>query len=538
MRRRVVALTAGALALASACATSTGSMANQRFGASPSAERPPSAAERDSLVAQAIADREGPRVDVRAEITQVSSSRRVRAAFNVEDDSYVLIGQVDASGEVRVVFPTDPKDDGFVRGGKSYETSEFFAGFTDQYRYRFDYTQYTRGYTPDSYDNGVGYVFIVASWRPMHFDKFSDGNEWDSFELADMQSLRDPRPAIYELASLLAGENREAYTVKFAKYYNTQNYAPYGNGRSALGYSMCSGFGYGFPVGFNGLGFGSPFSSTYYDSRYTYGENFTYRGQQYLYSAAGDCYYSQPLYYGNPYVIASAVPPVVPTKPHLSAGDSHRTPGDPRQPIGKIGPIVAKDVNPATQVHHYSPMDRQRGLLSDEDGTAKPGDRSRMQPTDRGATRPTIQQMVERHAREYGNGDNSGRSAFRGQPADANNRGWASRGSTNEPKAYNPPREPAYRGNANGVSSGYSGGNTGGGNISRGASDASRSPSGGYSGGGVSRSSGASSSGSTGGGVSPSSSSSSSGASSGAGSSNSAGTSSGGGGSPVKPPTK
>src|ERR1043166_5675745 len=146
MRRPVVALSVGVLALTGACATSTGTTTPADFGA-PTAERPrqPTPAEqRDSIIAQSIADREGPRVDVRAEVTQLASSRQVRAHFRVEDDSYVLIGQVDGSGTVRIVFPTDPHDDGFVKGGKSYQTPDFFAGFPDEYRYRFNYARYTR----------------------------------------------------------------------------------------------------------------------------------------------------------------------------------------------------------------------------------------------------------------------------------------------------------------------------------------------------------------------------------------------------------
>ena len=49
-------------------------------------------------------------------------------------------------------------------------------------------------------------MFVIASWRPMHFERFQTGNIWDSFELTDDSYMRDPRPAIYELATLLAGE--------------------------------------------------------------------------------------------------------------------------------------------------------------------------------------------------------------------------------------------------------------------------------------------------------------------------------------------
>ena len=38
----------------------------------------------------------------------------------------------------------EPSDDGFLRGRQSYQTADFFAGFTDQYRYRAATSPYGR----------------------------------------------------------------------------------------------------------------------------------------------------------------------------------------------------------------------------------------------------------------------------------------------------------------------------------------------------------------------------------------------------------
>src|SRR3954453_20428053 len=73
MQKRVVGSAIGALALASACATSTGSGTGLRLDESPTPKPLTAAAARvalDSMYAQSIADREGPRVDIRAQITQ------------------------------------------------------------------------------------------------------------------------------------------------------------------------------------------------------------------------------------------------------------------------------------------------------------------------------------------------------------------------------------------------------------------------------------------------------------------------------------
>src|SRR3954464_11408871 len=134
MRTRVVGLSIGALALAAGCATSTATQRNSPLEITSGAPRAKARAAStgamfDSVYAQSIADREGPRVSIRAQISQLTGSRRVRALFNVDDDAYILTGRVDPAGLLPIFFPADPSDDGFVQGGgRSYETAEFFGG--------------------------------------------------------------------------------------------------------------------------------------------------------------------------------------------------------------------------------------------------------------------------------------------------------------------------------------------------------------------------------------------------------------------------
>src|SRR5262249_48313860 len=253
------------------------------------------------------------RVSIRAEFSNASGSRRVRGMFNLQDDAYVLLGHIDADGVLRIVFPTEPGDEGFVKGGRSYQTNEFYAGFVGQYQYR---AQTMRGAalsrSYDSYDGGFGYLFVIASWRPMRFEQFQTDGQWDSFEMTDEEYLNDPRPAIYELASLLVGTNREAYTVKFARYSNSRSL--YGNDTYYAGNSLnlCSGYqSFGFD------GFPSLYLSSLLDSRMAFGYgagyagySFTYRGSRYTYDSFRDCYRRSSLgglvYFTPPYRIANA----------------------------------------------------------------------------------------------------------------------------------------------------------------------------------------------------------------------------------------
>jgi hypothetical protein len=390
-RRWVVGLPTGLLLLVGACSSAPGSAPIQ-LASTPSTSPNPrvTAAQLDSVYAQAVAEREGPRVSVSAQFANASmtASRRIRASVHLDDDAYVLVGQISPDGILRVVFPEDPSDDGFLRGNHSYQTAEFFAGFEDQYRFRAATSPYGR-YGPgsrNSYDNGFGYLFVIASWRPLRFDKFSTGGEWDSFELVDHDYIHDPSPAVYEFAALLAGPIREAYTVKFANYTTTQYAYNDSFGRSAYGFGYCSGYA---PLGFAT----TPFNSfSLFNSMLAYGQSFYYRGQYYAYNPFGDCYMTTTPWqryggYGG-YIMAQQ-PPIYRTRPFdLGA----RNPLTPQPPKARLAADAAKatDHSPGAMV---SPSYRSRGLLTSD--TPDPRRTAGTEPAPR--TRPTIQEMVGRH---------------------------------------------------------------------------------------------------------------------------------------------
>ena len=432
--RSVVALgSALALTVASACATSTttGSARSSRYGTT----QPMPLPERtyvtniDSVVAQAIANREGPRVSIRAQLSNVSGSRRVRGIFRLEDDAYVVVGHIDADGVLRIAFPNEPTDDGFVHGNRSYQTSEFFAGFNAEYRYRVQSGLYTRvGMTPDAYDGGLGYVFVIASWRPMRFDRFQTGNVWDSFELADDAFMRDPRPAIHELAALLAGDNPEAYTVKFARFSDTQSlYGGYNSLASSYGPSYCSGYD---SLGYGSLGFASPFGLYGYQASLSgYGRDFSYRGTNYYYDATGDCYRSgYPSAFGYGYRIVAAPGVNTPGRPRALAVDGGRTPPRPQPLPGHFFPKAGEAAPGNDQTVQHSPEYRQRGLIDDGESTGPVRRSPRVgAPTSGGErTRPSIEDMVNRRGENRNDGSMSTRPRF--QPD-----------NTSEPRGYSRP---------------------------------------------------------------------------------------------------
>src|SRR5438067_1715078 len=88
--------TVGGLVAASACATAARSSMTSRYDAVQSTQpMPRSGGVLDrvaggSVIAEAVAQREGPRVSIRAEVSSFADSRRVRGVFHVEDDAYVI----------------------------------------------------------------------------------------------------------------------------------------------------------------------------------------------------------------------------------------------------------------------------------------------------------------------------------------------------------------------------------------------------------------------------------------------------------------
>src|ERR1043166_1404847 len=238
----------------------------------------------------------GPRASVFVTYTSYSAARRVQPTFHVDEDAYALVGHMGPDGVVRILFPASPEDDGFVRAGERRVLPDVFAGFAQEYSYRYRTAALygARRSQFDSYDGGGGgYVFVVASRRPLQLDRLREGNRWASYEVSDDEYYRDPRPAVYELAQLVGGGTGDAYTVKFASYLSSFAVANYGApawsysafgdggfcpGDEPLSYFMGTGpFG---AFGNLGLTWGGG----------AYGRAFMYRGTTYRYDVGRNCY--------------------------------------------------------------------------------------------------------------------------------------------------------------------------------------------------------------------------------------------------------
>src|SRR5918995_6010831 len=113
---------------------------------------------------------------------------RARVHVRTEDDGYLIVLHADAEGHLRVLFPIDPTDDDFVRGGKKYEVEG-------------------RG-GRDAFDvgdrSGRGSVYAAVSRSPFRFDEFVLSDHWDYRALEPRQLAEDPEPELTELLRRMA----------------------------------------------------------------------------------------------------------------------------------------------------------------------------------------------------------------------------------------------------------------------------------------------------------------------------------------------
>src|SRR2546428_4978565 len=99
-----------------------------------------------------------------------------RVFVRPDRDAYVTIFRIDTDGRVRVLFPRDPWEDNFVRGGREFEveaTRDGDAFYIDDYA-------------------GVGYVFAVSSPTPFNYDAITSGDRWDYRVVAEGRIRGDP----------------------------------------------------------------------------------------------------------------------------------------------------------------------------------------------------------------------------------------------------------------------------------------------------------------------------------------------------------
>ena len=207
---------------------------------------------------------------------------RAKVQVQTDEDGYVVVLHADPDGRVRVLFPIDPGDDNFLRGGHRYE----LRGRGNRESFSVDVS------------SGQGAVYAAYSRDPFRFDDFVQGDHWDFRALNATELGNDPEPELTDMVRRMAGGPFEYDILRYDVYYGSASYS------SAAYYTPvvvrhsyydpfcdfswdCDPYYFGGRSGLSvGLYFGRPYRSAFYDPFYY--DPFYY-----------DPFYYDPFYYGG-----------------------------------------------------------------------------------------------------------------------------------------------------------------------------------------------------------------------------------------------
>jgi len=160
-----------------------------------------------SLLGRHLATFDRPRVSVWLnQQDPYRTGEPARVFFKTNIDAYITVLRVDTDGKIRVLFPVEPWEDNYARGGRTFEV----LGRSQDEAFRVDDPA------------GVGYVFAVTGPDPFDYDEITRGDHWDYRAISDGQVRGDPYVALTDLAARIAGPYEYDYDI--AEYYVEQHY--------------------------------------------------------------------------------------------------------------------------------------------------------------------------------------------------------------------------------------------------------------------------------------------------------------------------
>jgi len=169
-----------------------------------------------------------------------------RASVRVQtrDDGYLIVLHVDPERQVRVLFPLNPGDDNFVRGGKRYEIHGRGG--------REAFTVTGR--------SARGTVYAAVSRERFRLDRYAEGGQWNLAALDSVRISDDPEADLNAFVRDIAQGAFDYDLLGYGTYRRAYAYVPYyGYGYGYPFYPpFASGlfFGFGFDGGFRPFGLG------------------------------------------------------------------------------------------------------------------------------------------------------------------------------------------------------------------------------------------------------------------------------------------
>lgn len=198
----------------------------------------------------------------------VERGDRIRVQVRTAEDGYLVVLHADPEGRIRMLFPVDPTDDHFIRGGRDYEV-----------RNRGDRHAFT---VHES--SGLGTVYAAYARDPFRFDGLIRNRHWD-YTLRDLWRVVDDSEA--ELTSLV-----ESMTDGLGFVYDFVYYDVYGT----IAYTRRHGGGF-----YHGSSYDPFYCDVFYCSPFYYRGYRHRRGIRLGISIGFGSYYYAPGYYYHPY---------------------------------------------------------------------------------------------------------------------------------------------------------------------------------------------------------------------------------------------
>jgi len=223
-----------------------------------------------------------PRIKVWLNHDDYRRGDKARVNVKVAEDGYLVVLRADGEGRVRVLFPLDPSDDAFIRGGETIEV----RGRGDREAFYVDEQQ------------GSGLVLAARSTVPLKFDEFVRGDHWDYRVLDARQSGDDREAALLDIVQRMTPDGHFDYDA--VKYLVSSQRDYYSDAYYPSTYGSV-GFGWGWPYRYGY--FSSCYDQFYYDPSYCGG---FYSPYPFYYNPFGYSYYSpfrfRPYIYTRPYI--------------------------------------------------------------------------------------------------------------------------------------------------------------------------------------------------------------------------------------------
>lgn len=152
------------------------------------------------LLAPATLRADDPPIRLKLSDEVFATGERAKVRVKLAADGYLIVLRADAQGRVRVLFPVEPTDSGFVPGGKELS----IRGRGDR-----------EGFLVDDRD-GAGVVLAARSDAPFDFLAFTRAGHWDYRALAASDSAPDAEAALLDLVDRMAGGDYDFDVLSYA----------------------------------------------------------------------------------------------------------------------------------------------------------------------------------------------------------------------------------------------------------------------------------------------------------------------------------